>query len=78
MIGMGDEMARTQLGNNNAYCHDNLKFWLDWTNLTKNHEIFDLSNYVLSCAKTTLYLGILESLFIPGIQRYQIRASWPL
>jgi isoamylase len=26
----GDEMGRTQRGNNNAYCHDNELSWLDW------------------------------------------------
>ena len=27
----GDERARTQRGNNNAYCHDNELSWFDWT-----------------------------------------------
>ncbi|MGE5139898.1 MAG: glycogen debranching protein, partial [Rudaea sp.] len=31
MILMGDEVARTQNGNNNNYCHDNETNWLDWT-----------------------------------------------
>jgi len=30
MILMGDEMGRTQLGNNNAYCHDTDWNWLNW------------------------------------------------
>ncbi|MEW6322902.1 MAG: glycogen debranching protein GlgX [Acidobacteriota bacterium] len=30
MIGHGDEMGRTQLGNNNAYCHDSELTWVDW------------------------------------------------
>jgi glycogen operon protein len=30
MLLSGDEMGRTQLGNNNAYCHDNELSWLDW------------------------------------------------
>jgi glycogen operon protein len=30
MITAGDEMARTQGGNNNAYCQDNPIAWLDW------------------------------------------------
>ena len=29
MLLMGDEMRRTQLGNNNAYCHDSELTWLD-------------------------------------------------
>jgi glycogen operon protein len=30
MILMGDEVRRTQSGNNNAYCQDNETSWLDW------------------------------------------------
>jgi glycogen operon protein len=30
MLPAGDEMGRTQLGNNNAYCQDNEISWLDW------------------------------------------------
>ena len=28
----GDEMGRTQQGNNNAYCQDNEITWIDWAN----------------------------------------------
>jgi isoamylase len=31
MITAGDEMGKTQHGNNNAYCHDNEISWLDWS-----------------------------------------------
>ena len=31
MFVMGDEVGRTQRGNNNAYCQDNEISWLDWT-----------------------------------------------
>src|SRR5262249_35356980 len=30
MMLMGDEVRRTQRGNNNAYCQDNEISWLDW------------------------------------------------
>jgi isoamylase len=36
MILMGDEVRRTQGGNNNAYCQDNDISWLDWTLLKKH------------------------------------------
>jgi glycogen operon protein len=32
MIGHGDELGRTQHGNNNAYCQDNEIAWIDWEN----------------------------------------------
>jgi len=39
MILMGDEMRRTQKGNNNAYCFDNEDNWLDWTLLEKHPDV---------------------------------------
>jgi len=30
MLVAGDEMGRTQRGNNNTYCHDNELAWVDW------------------------------------------------
>ena len=32
----GDEMGRTQQGNNNAYCQDNELTWFDWANADKD------------------------------------------
>jgi glycogen operon protein len=31
MLGMGDEVWRTQQGNNNPYCQDSELTWVDWT-----------------------------------------------
>lgn len=39
MILMGDEVRRTQRGNNNAYCHDDDTNWLDWTLLAKHADV---------------------------------------
>ena len=40
MFLMGDEVARTQNGNNNTYCQDNDLNWFDWTLIDKNADIF--------------------------------------
>ncbi|WP_347160078.1 glycogen debranching protein GlgX [Pontibacter chitinilyticus] len=54
MLVAGDEISRTQGGNNNAYCQDNEISWLDWANadeellhftqklikLRKDHPVF--------------------------------------
>ncbi|MDX2272342.1 MAG: glycogen debranching protein GlgX [Cyanobacteriota bacterium] len=40
MILMGDEVGRTQQGNNNTYCHDNELNWLNWHLLAENPELF--------------------------------------
>jgi isoamylase len=39
MILMGDEVRRTQQGNNNAYCQDNETSWFDWTLLEKHADV---------------------------------------
>jgi len=39
MILMGDEVRRTQGGNNNGYCHDNEANWFDWTLPTKHADV---------------------------------------
>ena len=39
MLLMGDEMRRTQQGNNNAYCQDNELSWLDWNLLEQHADI---------------------------------------
>ena len=36
MLLMGDEVRRTQLGNNNAYCQNTELSWFDWSGLEKN------------------------------------------
>src|SRR5262249_2466372 len=39
MLLMGDEVRRTQRGNNNAYCQDNETSWFDWTLLAKHADV---------------------------------------
>ena len=34
MLLGGDELGRTQRGNNNAYCQDNEISWMDWETST--------------------------------------------
>ncbi len=39
MVSMGDEVRRTQQGNNNAYCQDNEISWFDWSLLQKHGDV---------------------------------------
>ncbi len=39
MILAGDELGRTQNGNNNAYCHDDETSWIDWSLLEANRDL---------------------------------------
>ena len=40
MLLMGDEVRRTQQGNNNAYCQDNEIGWFDWSLAERHGDIF--------------------------------------
>jgi glycogen operon protein len=40
MLG-GDEFARTQQGNNNAYCQDNEINWFDWNEVERNRDLVE-------------------------------------
>jgi isoamylase len=48
MLVAGDESRRTQRGNNNAYCQDNVVSWFDW-NLIEKHP--DLVRFVKTLAE---------------------------
>jgi len=39
MILMGDEVRRTQQGNNNAYCQDNEISWFDWSLIAEHRDV---------------------------------------
>ncbi len=46
MIVAGDEMGRTQGGNNNAYCQDNEISWLDWREVPENGVLLEFTRRV--------------------------------
>src|SRR5215469_12350 len=41
MMLAGDELGRTQLGNNNAYCQDNAVSWVDWEAAPEHEGLVD-------------------------------------
>ena len=47
MLLMGDEVRRTQKGNNNAYCQDNEISWLDWKLLEKHADIHRFTKHLI-------------------------------
>ncbi|MDR3248772.1 MAG: glycogen debranching protein GlgX [Treponema sp.] len=48
MILGGDEIGRTQGGNNNAYCQDNEISWYDWSLLKKNAPLYRFVKMVIA------------------------------
>lgn len=57
MLLMGDEVRRTQKGNNNAYCQDNEISWFDWSLVEKNRNIY---NFVKSLIRFRLSLDVFK------------------
>jgi glycogen operon protein len=53
MMLAGDEFARTQRGNNNAYCQDNEISWVDWSLLETNASMHAFTQRVLALRKAT-------------------------
>jgi isoamylase len=47
MLVAGDEMGRTQLGNNNAYCQDSPLTWLDWALSPEQRDLLALVRSVI-------------------------------
>ncbi|WP_206680684.1 glycogen debranching protein GlgX [Hymenobacter polaris] len=43
MLLMGDEVGRTQKGNNNTYCQDNELNWFNWDDLKTNADLFNFA-----------------------------------
>jgi glycogen operon protein len=54
MITAGDEIGRTQQGNNNAYCQDNSITWLDWTSTPESHAMLRSTKRVIRLRKEFL------------------------
>jgi glycogen operon protein len=48
MLAMGDEVRRTQGGNNNAFCQNNEISWLDWRLIEKHRDVHRLMKAVIA------------------------------
>jgi isoamylase len=51
MIAHGDEIGRTQLGNNNVYCQDSELSWMDWSLCDKNADLLTFTRTVTGLRK---------------------------
>jgi len=59
MLG-GDELSRTQHGNNNAYCQDNNISWLDWTLNQSKQDFLTFCQQTISLRKSSEILNHLN------------------
>jgi len=61
MLLMGDEMRRTQRGNNNAYCQDNELSWLDWSLLDRHSGLHRFVRMLIAHRLQGIAMGAEES-----------------
>ena len=67
MLTGGDELARTQRGNNNAYCQDNEVSWLDWRLDAGREDLLRFTRLLIAFRRTQPALRR---------QRYDQDGSW--
>jgi glycogen operon protein len=48
MLSHGDELGRTQRGNNNAYCQDNELSWVDWELTAEQRDLLDFTRRLIA------------------------------
>jgi isoamylase len=48
MLLAGDELGRTQQGNNNAYCQDNEMSWVDWEAADQHADLIDFTSALIA------------------------------
>ena len=48
MLLMGDEVRRTQRGNNNAYCHNDETTWFDWSRVMTHADVHRFTKHCIA------------------------------
>lgn len=83
MLG-GDEMRRTQNGNNNAYCQDNEISWFDWSLAKKNEGMIRFASKLIELRKnhpvfrrTSFFKEDAENSGVPEISWFDPTAKVP-
>ena len=84
MLLGGDEMRRTQGGNNNAYCQDNDISWINWTLAQKNKGLVRFTKNLIAYRKAhsifsrkKFFTDCYDNNTVPEIAWYDINAKNP-
>jgi isoamylase len=84
MLLAGDEVGRTQHGNNNAYCQDAEDFWFDWDLVDSNAGLLRFVRSVIAFRRAHPVLrrhvhptGQLRGGYFPDISWHGVRAFAP-
>ena len=74
MILAGDEMARTQRGNNNAYCQDNEISWMNWQLAERNADLMRFFRLLISFRRQCT--GLKRTSFVPEENDHISSLEW--
>jgi len=66
MLLGGDEMLRTQGGNNNAYCQDNATSWIDWSLVETNRGFVELCRKLIALRRA--HRALRGAAFLTGVR----------
>jgi len=69
MLLMGDEIGRSQGGNNNSWCQNNLLGWMNWDCSQQNLELLNYLKYVIKLRKKLI--NIFNPSFLPNIKNHE-------
>ncbi len=61
MLAHGDEMGRTQQGNNNVYCQDSELSWMDWTLAETNADLVEFTKRAIALRAKNRSSGVVDS-----------------
>ena len=67
MLQAGDEFARTQRGNNNAYCQDNEIAWIDWSCAGEHADLVEFVRKLVDLRKQAP--GLRRDTFLKGARQ---------
>ena len=86
MLLSGDEVLRTQQGNNNVWCQDNELGWLDWKLMVENQSMLRFVRHMIAfrkrhpCLMRTRFLNAkqLEGVALPDVCWHGTETNKPL
>jgi len=74
MLLAGDEMGRTQGGNNNGYCQDNELSWVDWDLVQKNADLLRFFKILIRLRKN--HPALRRTKFFEDDKKGEIKIQW--
>lgn len=74
MVLYGDEIGRTQRGNNNTYCQDNELTWMNWNSTSEQRDLFRFFKNLIQFRRRHPLLR--RDSFGPGSDGFQVEMHW--